>query len=96
MDSEIKDQIEKGTRIAFMHCIVRNPDIADRLQNDCSQVIPATIQNIENDGDIIAKIKDLPEDVVLEKIIEAAEKQMPDVISALESGCKLVRQEQEE
>ena len=93
MDSQFKDLIAKGTRIAFMHYIVRHSNIADRLQGDCSEIIPCTVKHIENDPEITAAKKDMPEDTVLERIIEAAEKQLPEVISSLESVCKLVYQE---
>ena len=93
MDSQFKDQIEKGTRIAFMHYIVRHSNIADRLRGDCSEVIPCTVKHIENDPEIITAIKDTPEGTVLERIIEAVEKRLPEVISFLESGCELIRQE---
>lgn len=93
MDSQFRDRIEKGTRIAFMHYIVRHANIADKLQSDCSEVIKSAIKSIENDLEIITAIKDIPEDAALERIIEAAEKYLPEIIRSLESGCKLVHQE---
>ncbi|MHC4739495.1 MAG: hypothetical protein ACYS9Y_11385 [Planctomycetota bacterium] len=93
MDSQFRNQIEKGTRIAFTHYIVRHSNVVDRLQGDCSEVISSTIKIIKNDPKIIAAIKDMPEDTVLERIIEVAQKCLPKVTSSLESGCKLIHKE---
>ena len=93
MDSQFRNQIEKGTRIAFMHYIVRHLNVADHLQGDCSEIISCTVKHIEGDLEIIAAMKDILEDTILERIIEAAEKQLPKLISSLESGCKLTHQE---
>lgn len=77
-----------------MHYIVRHSNVADRLQGDCSEVIPSTIKIIENDPDIIAAMENTQTDTVLEKIIETAAEHLPEVINTIESSCKLVHQEQ--
>jgi len=95
MNSQFRGRREKGARIAFMHYIVRHSNIADRLRSNFSEAIPSAIKIIENGPKVIAAIKDIPEDTVLGKIIDAAEKCLPQVISSFESKCKLVYQEQE-
>ena len=93
MDSLLRDQIEKGTRIAFMQHIIRCSSFGDCLQIDCPKVISSTIKSIENDPEFIAEMKDTKAGTVLEKIIKAAEEQLPEVINSLESDSKLVNQE---
>ena len=93
MDLQFRDPIEKGIRFAFMHYIVRHSNFGDCLQTDCSQLIPSATKIIEKDPEIITAIKDIPEGTVLERIIEAAEKRLPEVVNSLESRCKLVHHE---
>ncbi len=76
-----------------MQHIIRCSSFGDRLQIDCPKVISSMIKSMENDPEFIAAMEDAQAGTVLEKIIKAAEKRLPEIISSLESGCKLVHQE---
>ena len=83
MDSQLKEQIEKGVQIAFQRYKERHPSLADHLEKNQSQIISSTIKSIENDPDVIAVMKRAQAETGLLKIIEAAAKYLPKVIGIL-------------
>lgn len=83
MDSQLKEQIEKGTQIAFQLYRERHPSLAYHLEKNHSQIISSTIKSIENDADIIAALKNVQSETGLQKVIEAAAKYLPKVIGLL-------------
>lgn len=83
MDVQLKEQIEKGTQIAFQRYRERHPGLAHHLEKNHSQIISSTIKSIENDPDVIAAMKRAQAETGLQKAIEAAAKYLPKVISLL-------------
>jgi hypothetical protein len=77
MDSQLKEQIEKGVQIAFQRYKERHPSFAHHLEKNHSQIISSTIKSIENDPGVIAVMKRAQAETGLLKIIEAAQNTYP-------------------
>lgn len=83
MDSQLKEQIEKGTKIAFQRYRERHPSLAHHLETNHSKVISSTIKSIENDPEAIAAIRSAQTEKVIQEVIEVAINYIPKIVSIL-------------